>query len=81
MEKKRFGISAFNLEYEIFVIYVGSLNSNPLDTDVHPFYRSQISSLIAEKIPTKVPNKYADFTYVFSLDLAFILLEHTKFND
>ena len=39
----------------------------------------QITGLIAKETPTKVPIKYADFT--FSPDLASELLKHTGIND
>ena len=43
--------------------------------------RPQVSGLIAEKAPTKVPAKYSDFADVFSPDLISKLPEHTGIND
>ena len=56
-----------------------SLSSTLLN--IYPSRRSQIFGLIAKKAPTKIPNKYADFTKVFSPDLAFELSKHTRIND
>ena len=70
---------ALDKNSETFVVHVASLSSTPLD--VYPSRRPQISSLIAKKAPTKVPNKYLDFADVFSPDLASELPEHTGIND
>ena len=68
--KKEFAAIVLNLEYEIFVVYVASLlaaflSSNLLNTNIHPFRRPQISGLIAEKAPIKVPAEYLDFADIF----------------
>ena len=73
--KKEFAAAALNPEYKTFIVHITSLSSTPLDA------RPQISGLIAEKAPTKVPAKYLDFVNVFSLDLAFKLPKHTGIND
>ena len=90
--KKEFAAAALDLESETFVVHVASLSSDaspsssPLDVpvasfDVHPSRRPQISGLIAEEAPTKVPAEYSDFEDVFSPDLASELPEHTGIND
>ena len=81
--KKEFAVSALDPEYETYVIHVMSLSSAPLiaSLNVHPFQRPQISSLIAEEAPTKVPAEYSDFADVFLPDLASELPEHTGIND
>ena len=87
MGKKVFKAAALNSEQEDYVVHVASLKSTPLTSlespplDVHPFRRPQISSLIAEEAPTKVPAEYSDFADVFSLDLASELPKHTGIND
>ena len=79
--KKEFAAAALNPEHETYVVHVASLRSTPLASlNVHPFRRPQISGLIDEKAPTKVPAKYSDFADVFSPDLATELPEHTKIN-
>ena len=81
MGKKEFAAAALNPEHETYVVHVASLRSTPLASlNVHPFRRPQISGLIDEKAPTKVPAKYSDFADVFSPDLATELPEHTKIN-
>ena len=70
---------------ETVVVYVASLSSNALPSsfplDVHPFWRPQISGLIAKEASTKVPAKYSDFANVFSLNLVSELPEHTGINN
>ena len=79
--KKEFAVAALDLEYETYVVHVGSLRSTLLASfDVHPSRESQIFGLIAEETPTKVPAKYSDFADVFSPELATELPEHTKIN-
>ncbi len=48
---------------------------------MHPSKRAQIAHLKADKAPTKVPSKYADFTDIFSLKLTAELPEHTEINN
>ena len=87
MGKEEFIAAALNPEHETYVVHVASLSSTPLASfestplDVHPSRRPQISGLIAEEAPTKVPAEYSYFVDVFSPDLAFKLPEHTGIND
>ena len=76
--KKEFATAALDPEHEIFVVYVAFFSSTLLD--VHLFRRPQISSLIAEEIPIKIPNKYVDIADVFSLDLASEFPKYTGIN-
>ena len=46
----------------------------------HPINLTKVG-FIAKETPTKVLVKYADFTDIFSLNLASKLLEHTGIND
>ena len=81
--KKEFAAAALDPEHETYVVHVASLSSAPLvaSLDVHPSRRPQISGLIAEEAPTKVPAEYSDFADVFSPDLASELPEHTGINN
>ena len=80
--KKEFAAAALDPEYKTYVVHVASLSSTPLPSrNVHPSRRPQISGLIAEEAPTKVPAEYLDFADVFSSDLASELPEHTGIND
>ena len=83
--KKKFAAIALNLEYETYIVYVISVrfiaSSNSFSLNVYPFCKPQIVCLIAEKAPIKIPNKYVNFVDIFSSDLAFKLLKHTKINE
>ena len=79
INKKEFAKTELDENFETFVVHVASLRSTPLD--VYPSGRPQISGLIAEETPTRVPNEYANFADVFSPDLAAELPEHTGIND
>ena len=85
--KKEFVAATLHPENETFIVYVASLSSDvsfsssPLEFDVYPFRRPQVSGLIAEKAPTKVPAEYLDFADVFSPDLAIELPKHTRINN
>ena len=87
MGKIKFVAAVLDPESEIFVIHIASFSSivspsfSPLKLDIHLFCRPQISSLIAKKTLTKVPNKYDNFVDVFSLDLVSKLFKQTKIND
>ena len=81
MGKKEFAAAALNPKHETDIVHVVSLLFTPLASlNVHPSRKPQISDLIVEKVPTKVPNEYSDFTDVFSLDLAIELPKHTEIN-
>lgn len=79
MGKKEFATTVLDPEYEIFVIYLVSLNSTQFN--VYPFYRLQIADLIAKETSIKIFAKYADFANIFFLDLESKLLEQTEIND
>ena len=78
---------ALDSESETFVVHVTSLSSDmspsssPLKLDVHHFCRPQVSGLIAEEVPIKIPAEYSNFANVFSPDWASELLEHTRINN
>ena len=83
MGKKEFVVAALDLEHKTYVVHIAFLNSTPLVAllDIHPFWRPQISGLIVEEAPTKVPAKYSDFADIFFSDLASELLEHSVINN
>ena len=68
-------------DYETFIVYVAFLSFTPLDANVNPAHRPQITGLIAKKAPTKVHAEYTNFAKIFSLDLAFELPKHIGIND
>ena len=87
MGKKEFAAVALDLESETFVVHVASFSSDvspsssSLKLNVHPSRRLQVSGLIAEGAPTKVPAEYLEFADVFFPDLASELSEYTGIND
>ena len=72
--KTEFVAARLHLEYETYVVYVGSVSSvalpsfSPFDA-VYSSRRPQIFDLIAEEAPIKVLAEYLDFANIFSLDL------------
>ena len=87
VSKKEFAAAALDPEHEIYVVHVGSVHSDvspsssPLELDVHPSRKAQVSDLIAEEASTKVSAKYSDFADVFFPDLMSELPKHTGIND
>ena len=87
VDKKEFAATVLDPEHETYVVHVGSvssvvsLSSSLLELDVHASHRPQISGLIVEEVPIKIPAKYSDFTDVFSPDLASKLPKYTGIND
>ena len=82
MDKKEFAAAALDPEHETYIVHVASLSSTLLASpDVHPSRRPQISGLIAEETPIKIPAKYLDFADVFAADLASKLPEHIGINN
>ena len=87
MGKKEFVAAALDPKNETFVVHVVSHSfdvspsSSPLEFNIHPFRRSQVSELIIKEAFTKVPAKYLDFADVFSLDLISELPKYTEIND
>ena len=86
VEKKEFAATVLDPEHETYIVYVASFSSIPLvflgstPLNVHSSRRPQISSLIAEKAPTKILNEYLDFVDVFSPDLTSELPKYTEIN-
>ena len=78
--KKEFAAAALDQEHEAFVVYIATLSVD-LGDEMHSLRKAQIAHLKADKAPSKVPSKYANFADVFSPKLAAELLEYTEIND
>lgn len=78
IRRKEFATIAFGLNEEIFIVYVVIFNS---DSDIHPFDRAQLASLLTNNAPTTVLSKSANFANIFSLKSAAELLEYIGIND
>ena len=62
------------------MVYIAALSINS-NNEIHFSKKAQIAHLKADKVPTKVPSKYVNFTNVFLLKLAIKLLKYTGIND
>ena len=77
IEKKKFAIIVFDLEYKAFIIYIIIFNiSSNLGDKIYLLKKTQIVYLKADKALTEVFSKYANFTDIFSLKLAAKLPKH-----
>ena len=87
VDKKEFAAAKLDPEHETYVVHVRLVSfdvlpsSSPLELDIHPFRRPQVSGLIVEEASTKVSHEYLDFADVFSSDLMSKLFEHTGIKD
>ena len=85
--KKEFAAAALGPESETFIVHVALLSSDalpsfsPLELNIHPSCRPQVSDLIVKEAPTKVPAEYSEFADIFSPDLASKLPKHTGINN
>ena len=61
---------------ETFVVHIASLNLAP---GIHLDRAAQITSLLTEEV--KIPDKYSDFTNVFSEKKTLVLPERTELNE
>ena len=76
INKKEFAKAALDEKSETFVIHVASLN---LVLRIHLDREAQIAFLFTEEV--KIPDKYSDFTDVFSEEKALVLPERTELNE
>ena len=76
INKKEFAKAVLDEKSETFVVHVASLNLAP---GIYLDRATQIASLLTEKV--KIPNKYSDFTNVFSEKKALVLPECTDLNE
>ena len=75
INKKKFAKVVLDEKSETFVVHVSSLKLSP---GIYPNKEAQIASLLIEEV--KIPDKYSDFTDVFSEEKALMLLECIKLN-
>ena len=76
VRKKEFTAVALDPKHETFVIHIAFLNLVP---EIHLDREAQIASLLTEDV--KIPDKYSDFTDIFSEEKALALPERTEFNE
>ena len=75
INKKKFAKAALDENSETFLIYVASFNLAPR---IHLDKVAQIAFLLIEEV--KIPDKYLDFTNVFSDKKALVIPEYIKLN-
>ena len=76
INKKEFAKEALDKKSENFVVHMTSFNLAP---GTHPNRAAQIAFLLTKKV--KIPDKYSDFTDVFSEEKALVLPERTELNE
>ena len=81
IDKKEFAKAALDEESETFVVHVAALEAPLAGMAIYSSQAAQISALIQNKAPTKVPPEYADYADVFSFDLAMELPKNTGINE
>ena len=80
IEKKEFAAAALDPKYEAFIVHITAFSID-LGDKMHPFKKTQIAHLKANKALIKIFSKYTDFIDVFSPKLAVELPEYTKINN
>lgn len=78
---KKFVVVVFDLDNKIFVVYIVLYTSFDLGLEVHPFYKTRIASLKADKTLISVLSKYTAFVNIFSKDLVVKLLKYIRINN
>ena len=76
INKKKFAKAVLDEKSETFVVYVASLN---LVSGIYLDREAQIASLLTKEV--KIPDKYSDFTNVFSKEKALVLPKCNKLNE
>ena len=76
INKKKFAKAALDENSETFVVHVASFSLVP---GIYLDREAQITSLLIEEV--KIPDKYSDFTNVFSEEKALVLPERTELNE
>ena len=67
-----------NVESEIFVMHIVALEAPLLELSIHLDRKAQITSLLIKKVT--IPDKYSDFTNIFSKKKALMLPKQTELN-
>ena len=76
INKKEFVKLVLNENSKTFVVYVAFFN---LASKIYSNRKAQIGSLLKEEV--KIPNKYSDFTNIFSKKKALVIPECIKLNE
>lgn len=79
INKRGFAAVALDENVETFVVHIAILSTAPT-MQVYPLYQAQISLLLADKAPIKVPPKYSDYVDIFLFNLAIKLPKNTDMN-
>lgn len=76
--RKEFAVATFGPYQKTFVVHVAAFCSG---SDIYPFYRDQLASLLANNAFTATLSEYTDFADVSSPESVAKLPEHTGINN
>ena len=79
IDKHEFADAVLDENSKTFVVHVAALEAPELA--VHSSRAPLLAALQQDKVPTEIPPEYADYTDVFSFDLAMELPENTSINE
>ena len=80
IDKKDFAKAELDKASKTFVMHVTALETLLAMIAIYSSWKAQISALIQDKAPTKVPPKYIHYAEIFSFDLAMELPKNTGIN-
>ena len=78
IQKKEFVARTFDPKHKGFIVDIASMSQ---DMHIHPFWRTQIALLKADKTVISILPKYAEFLNIFSKDLVAKLPKYIKINN
>lgn len=82
IKKNKSVLTILNLDYEIVIIYITTLNvCSDISNKVYLLRKALIAHLIPDKISIEVFNKYAGFSKIFLLNLAIKFLKYISINN
>ncbi len=81
IDKHEFAKAALGENSETFVVHVAALEAPEPAMSIHPSRAPLLAALKQNKTPTEIPSEYADYSDVFSFDLAMELPENTSINE
>lgn len=82
IDKKKFAAIALDLDHDIFVIYITTLNNSfYIANKIYPRKKTLIAQLKIDKAFIKYLSKYANFADVFLAKFVLELIKHIYINN